>query len=97
MPLSTRQVGVAILTGMIAYAVISRSAARRTGQSALSRTMPLEEAYLLFGLEADATRSAVLAVHRKLMKLIHPDRGGTAYLAAKINEAKAVLLQHIKV
>ena len=59
--------------------------------------MPVGEAYLLLGLKAGAARSDVLAVHRNLMKLIRPDRGGTAYLAAKVNEAKDVLWEHIKV
>ncbi len=59
--------------------------------------MPLEEAYLILGLSRDAGRDDVLAAYRDLMKRFHPDQGGTSYLAIRINEAKDVLLKHIKV
>ena len=95
---STRQIGFALLAGVIAYTVIRRTSdgASNTRRATPSCTMPLQEAYLLLGLKAGATRSEVVAVHRNLMKLIHPDRGGTAYLTAKVNEARDVLLQHVK-
>ena len=54
--------------------------------------MTREEAGELLGVDADADRDAVLAAHRRLMQRLHPDRGGTDYLAARLNEARDVLL-----
>ena len=61
-----------------------------------SRAMTTEEAYLVLGLNPGATRDDVQAAHRNLMKRFHPDQGGSTYIAAKVNEAKDVLLKTVK-
>ena len=55
--------------------------------------MSQEEAYQILGLQPGAKAEDIVHAHRTLMKRIHPDQGGTNYLAARVNEAKDTLLR----
>jgi hypothetical protein len=65
-------------------------------QPPMSRqSMSREEALAILGLKAGAGAEEVRNAHRRLMKDYHPDKGGTDYLAVKINQAKDLLIQEL--
>jgi len=61
-------------------------------QSANFSELSAEEAYKILGLEVDASKEDIIKAHKRLMQRLHPDRGGSDYLAAKINAAKDKLV-----
>jgi DnaJ-like protein len=67
---------------------------KRLGVAPSPGAMTKEEAYKVLGLEAGAAAADVRKAHRRLIQRLHPDVGGTSFLAARINEAKDVLLSN---
>lgn len=84
---------IARLTGQGRSAPADDKGAGSNPPAAGDGRMSRQEAAELLGVAADAEREAVLAAHRRLMQRLHPDRGGTDYLAARLNEARDRLLE----
>lgn len=58
--------------------------------------MTAEEARKILGVEQNATRDEINRAYKKQIKAVHPDHGGSDYLASKINAARSLLLRLCK-
>jgi hypothetical protein len=90
---------VLVAAGAVTAIEIWRDRAIRTEQAADAKAripkvaMQPEEAASVLGVAVDASPDDIRAAHKKLIAQLHPDKGGTDYLAAKINDARDVLLK----
>jgi len=82
-----------LLEGYLEQRFGDAESAAEAGEPPPPGGMSRKEALEVLGLDESADREAIINAHRKLMQKLHPDRGGSDYLAAKINQAKDLLLQ----
>lgn len=83
--------------GLFVLALWLAVAARRNGVAPAKPTPPpsrmsLEDARAILGVGPDATPAQIRAAHRRLIRMAHPDKGGTTGLAAQLNAARDRLL-----
>ena len=67
--------------------------ARTFYEGGFEEKMSRREAALVLGVRESATPERIKDAHRRILLLNHPDRGGSAFIAAKINEAKDILMK----
>lgn len=85
-------IGALPLIGSALFFALQSSKGKARRMSAKRPAGNVGEARALLGLPADADVQAIRAAHRRLIATVHPDRGGTQALAAKINAARDLLL-----
>ena len=69
---------------------------QQSGQQSAGRANPgkmtAAQAREILGVKADASKEEIIMAHKRMMQKVHPDRGGSDYLAAQLNQAKDTLL-----
>lgn len=55
--------------------------------------MTVDEAYQVLGLKPNATKQEIISRHKRLMMKVHPDKGGSDFLATQLNNARHILLK----
>lgn len=66
-----------------------------TDSSKIPGIMDRAEAYRVLGLRPESSREEIQAAYRRLIQRVHPDRGGSSYLAARLNQARDILLESV--
>jgi len=66
--------------------------AETTGATGRGNGMTRAEALAVLGLAEGATQEEIIVAHRRLMQKVHPDRGGSDYLAGQLNKARSTLI-----
>ena len=74
----------------------TQTKSQQTGQQSAGRAnsgkMTATQAREILGIKADASKEEIIMAHKRMMQKVHPDRGGTDFLAAQLNQAKDTLL-----
>jgi hypothetical protein len=78
-----------------AHSKSNKSSNNSYSENTSSAVMNYKEALSILGLNENASKEDIIMAHRKLMQKLHPDRGGSDYLAAKVNLAKDFLLKNL--
>jgi DnaJ-domain-containing protein 1 len=65
---------------------------RRDDGAAVAGVSSAEDAYRVLGLEPGASDAAIREAYHRLIASVHPDKGGSSFLAAQVNRAKEILL-----
>ena len=65
---------------------------QKIDQNDLKQKMSLMESYELLGIDENAPLEVIIKSHKELIRKLHPDKGGTSYLSARVNEARDIIL-----
>ena len=85
-----------LITAMLVAATLGwwlRRSGLSDGSNPKAAESSLAQAYDVLGLTASCRRADIIRAHRRLMGAVHPDKGGSNYLAAQLNDAKQRLLE----
>ncbi|MGP1282346.1 MAG: J domain-containing protein [Parasphingopyxis sp.] len=83
------------ILALVCFAGVAAWAAYRSQQFRRAM-MPVAEARELLGVGEDADQDAIRAAHRRLIARVHPDAGGSAELARRVNAAREILLSEVR-
>ena len=65
---------------------------QKINQNDFKQKMSLRESYELLGIDENAPLEVIIKSHKELIRKLHPDKGGSSYLSAKVNEARDIIL-----
>jgi len=64
----------------------------KINQNDYKQKMSLRESYELLGIDENASLEDIIKSHKELIRKLHPDKGGSSYLSARVNEARDIIL-----
>ena len=65
---------------------------QKSNQNDYNQKMSLNESYKLLGIDENASKEVIIKSRKELIRKLHPDKGGSSYLSAKVNEARDIIL-----